>query len=218
MDDDDLSHTKRPRNVESSCGPRYSTALGTSKACRIAFAVDGYASFGHPADCGSSRSVGMNYIVSCRIIPMGPVLYAACTSLESLACRRIRLADYIVTAAISALAPSILGVPNPEKSPRCDSRYRAITSSDPRQNRRARLYRLDSDERRCLSPGHLPHIGEALRNLSPRMATAVDERLVAIVSRFRGKPSPGHRVRSSTAAAATRGRSLGTSTPGASGS
>ncbi len=117
------THVKRPRNVDWK---RAAAILygdwGTSKAYVIglAFAVAGYASFWLiAAMCALTALVGLNYIVICRLYPDGGGVYASVrhrSEVISIVGAFLLIADYLVTAAISALSAfSYLGVPHPEK-------------------------------------------------------------------------------------------------------
>jgi amino acid transporter/nucleotide-binding universal stress UspA family protein len=117
------STIKRPRNVNV---PRAAAILygdwGTSKAYVIglAFAVAGYASFWLiAAMCVLTALVGLNYIVICRLYPDGGGVYASVrhrSEVVSIVGAFLLIADYLVTAAISALSAfAYLGVPHPEK-------------------------------------------------------------------------------------------------------
>ena len=95
---------------------------GTSKAyvIGIAFAVGGYASFWLiGAMCVLTALVGLNYIVICRLYPDGGGVYASVrhrSEIISIVGAFLLIADYLVTAAISALSAfQYLGVPHPEK-------------------------------------------------------------------------------------------------------
>lgn len=114
---------KRPRNVDWK---RAAAILygdwGTSKAYVIglAFAVAGYSSFWLiAAMCVLTALVGMNYMVICRLYPDGGGVYAAVrhrSEVISIVGAFLLIADYLVTAAISALSAfQYLGVPHPEK-------------------------------------------------------------------------------------------------------
>jgi amino acid transporter/nucleotide-binding universal stress UspA family protein len=114
---------KRPRNVDT---PRAAAILygdwGTSKAYVIglAFAVAGYASFWLiGAMCVLTALVGLNYMVICRLYPDGGGVYASVrhrSEIISIVGAFLLIADYLVTAAISALSAfAYLGVPHPEK-------------------------------------------------------------------------------------------------------
>jgi amino acid transporter/nucleotide-binding universal stress UspA family protein len=114
---------KRPRNVDV---PRAAAILygdwGTSKAYVIglAFAVAGYASFWLIAPmCVLTALVGANYMVICRLYPDGGGVYASVrhrSEVISIVGAFLLIADYLVTAAISALSAfQYLGVPHPEK-------------------------------------------------------------------------------------------------------
>jgi len=95
---------------------------GTSKAYVIglAFAVTGYASFWLiAAMCVLTALVGLNYMVICRLYPDGGGVYASVrhrSEVISIVGAFLLIADYLVTAAISALSAfQYLGVPHPEK-------------------------------------------------------------------------------------------------------
>ena len=114
--------TKRPRNVDS---PRAAAILygdwGTSKAYVIglAFAVAGYSSFWLiAAMCLLTALVGINYMAICRHYPDGGGVYASVrhrSQIISIVGAFLLVADYIVTAAISALSAfQYLHVPHPE--------------------------------------------------------------------------------------------------------
>ena len=114
--------TTRPRNVDWK---RAAAILygdwGTSKAYVIglAFAVAGY---GSPwligAMCLLTALVGVNYMVICRHYPNGGGVYASVrhrSEIISIVGAFLLIADYIVTAAVSALSAFLyLGVPHPE--------------------------------------------------------------------------------------------------------
>jgi amino acid transporter/nucleotide-binding universal stress UspA family protein len=118
-----ISTIRRPRNVNV---PRAAAILygdwGTSKAYVIglAFAVGGYASFWLiGAMCILTALVGINYIIICRLYPDGGGVYASVrhrSEVISIVGAFLLIADYLVTAAISALSAfQYLGVPHPEK-------------------------------------------------------------------------------------------------------
>jgi amino acid transporter len=117
-----VGKTKRPRNVD---WPRAAAILygdwGTSKAYVIglAFAVAGYSSFWLIlAMCALMGLVGVNYMAICRHYPDGGGVYASVrhrSEIISIVGAFLLIADYIVTAAISALSAfQYLGWPNPE--------------------------------------------------------------------------------------------------------
>jgi amino acid transporter/nucleotide-binding universal stress UspA family protein len=117
------TNIKRPRNVDV---PRAAAILygdwGTSKAYVIglAFAVAGYASFWLiAAMCALTALVGINYMIICRLYPDGGGVYASVrhrSEVISIVGAFLLIADYLVTAAISALSAfQYLGVPHPEK-------------------------------------------------------------------------------------------------------
>jgi amino acid transporter len=114
---------KRPRNVDWK---RAAAILygdwGTSKAYVIglAFAVAGYSSFWLIAPmCVLTALVGANYMVICRLYPDGGGVYGSVrhrSEVISIVGAFLLIADYLVTAAISALSAfAYLGVPHPEK-------------------------------------------------------------------------------------------------------
>src|SRR5881392_3464427 len=114
--------TNRPRNVDA---PRAAAILygdwGTSKAYVIglAFAVAGYSSFWLiAAMCVLTALVGINYIFICKHYPEGGGVYASVrhrSEVLSIVGAFLLIADYLVTAAISALSAfQYLGVPHPE--------------------------------------------------------------------------------------------------------
>jgi amino acid transporter len=117
-----VGKTKRPRNVDS---PRAAAILygdwGTSKAYVIglAFAIAGYSSFWLiAAICLLTALVGVNYLAICRHYPDGGGVYASVrhrSEVLSIVGAFLLIADYIVTAAISALSAfQYLGVHHPE--------------------------------------------------------------------------------------------------------
>jgi amino acid transporter/nucleotide-binding universal stress UspA family protein len=117
------TNVRRPRNVDV---PRAAAILygdwGTSKAYVIglAFAVGGYASFWLiAAMCVLTALVGINYIIICRLYPDGGGVYASVrhrSEVISIVGGFLLIADYLVTAAISALSAfQYLGVAHPEK-------------------------------------------------------------------------------------------------------
>jgi amino acid transporter/nucleotide-binding universal stress UspA family protein len=117
------TNVKRPRNVDWK---RAAAILygdwGTSKAYVIglAFAVAGYASFWLiAAMCVLTALVGINYMIICRLYPDGGGVYASVrhrSEVISIVGAFLLIADYLVTAAISALSAfQYLGVPHPEK-------------------------------------------------------------------------------------------------------
>ena len=117
-----VGKTKRPRNVDA---PRAAAILygdwGTSKAYVIglAFAIAGYSSFWLiAAMCVLTALVGVNYMSICRHYPDGGGVYASVrhrSEIISIVGAFLLIADYIVTAAISALSAfQYLGVDHPE--------------------------------------------------------------------------------------------------------
>jgi len=117
-----LGKTKRPRNVDS---PRAAAILygdwGTSKAYVIglAFAIAGYSSFWLIVAISALLAlVGINYMAICRHYPDGGGVYASVyhrSKIIAIVGAFLLIADYIVTASISALAGfQYVGVPHPE--------------------------------------------------------------------------------------------------------
>src|ERR1043165_8387010 len=117
------TNVKRPRNVDWK---RAAAILygdwGTSKAYVIglAFAVAGYASFWLIGlMCVLTALVGINYMIIRRLYPDGGGVYASVrhrSEVISIVGAFLLIADYLVTAAISALSAfQYLGVPHPEK-------------------------------------------------------------------------------------------------------
>src|SRR5277367_2523145 len=104
-------NTRRPRNVDV---PRAAAILygdwGTSKAYVIglAFAVGGYSSFWLiAAMCTLTALVGVNYMTICKHYPDGGGVYASVrhrSQIISIVGAFLLIADYIVTAALSALS------------------------------------------------------------------------------------------------------------------
>ena len=115
--------SNRPRNLDT----KRSAAIlygdwGTSKAYVIglAFAFAGYSSFWLIlAMCALTAVVAINYIVICAHYPDGGGVYASVrhrSEIISIVGAFLLIADYIVTAALSALSAfQYLGVPHPEK-------------------------------------------------------------------------------------------------------
>ncbi len=117
-----VGKTKRPRNVDAA---RAAAILygdwGTSKAYVIglAFAIAGYSSFWLiAAMCALTALVGFNYMIVCRNYPDGGGVYASVrhrSEILSIVGAFLLIADYIVTASISALSAfQYLGVTQPE--------------------------------------------------------------------------------------------------------
>jgi amino acid transporter len=114
--------TKRPRNLDWT---RAAAILygdwGTSKAyvVGLAFMVAGYSSFWLiGAMCLLTALVGVNYMAICKHYPDGGGVYASVrhrSEVISIVGAFLLIADYIVTAALSALSAFLyLGVPHPE--------------------------------------------------------------------------------------------------------
>ena len=72
-----------------------------------------------PAMCVLTALVGVNYMIICRLYPDGGGVYASVrhrSEILSIVGAFLLIADYLVTAAISALSAfQYLGVPHPEK-------------------------------------------------------------------------------------------------------
>jgi amino acid transporter/nucleotide-binding universal stress UspA family protein len=172
------SNTKRPRNVDV---PRAAAILygdwGTSKAYVIglAFAVAGYGSFWLIAPmCLLTALVGLNYITICKHYPDGGGVYASVrhrSEMISIVGAFLLVADYIVTAAISALSAfQYLGVPHPEKfAAAAIAVIGALNFFGPKHT--GGLAFLISVPTVlvvvALGAFSLPHLGEAVRNLQP---------------------------------------------------
>jgi amino acid transporter len=117
-----LGKTKRPRNVDS---PRAAAILygdwGTSKAyvLGLAFAIAGYSSFWLILAMSVLLAlVGINYVAICRHYPDGGGVYASVyhrSKIIAIVGAFLLIADYIVTASISALSGfQYAEVPHPE--------------------------------------------------------------------------------------------------------
>jgi amino acid transporter/nucleotide-binding universal stress UspA family protein len=117
-----VGRTRRPRNVDSL---RAAAILygdwGTSKAYVIglAFALAGYSSFWLiAAMCFLLVLVAINYMIICQHYPDGGGVYASVhhrSRTIAIIGAFLLIADYIVTAAISALSAfQYLGIPHPE--------------------------------------------------------------------------------------------------------
>jgi amino acid transporter/nucleotide-binding universal stress UspA family protein len=116
------SDTKRPRNVDwkSAAAILYGD-WGTSKAyvVGLAFAAAGYSSFWLiSAMCALTALVAANYMTICKHYPEGGGVYASVrhrSEVISIVGAFLLIADYIVTAAISALSAfQYLGFGHPE--------------------------------------------------------------------------------------------------------
>lgn len=116
------SETKRPRNVDwkSAAAILYGD-WGTSKAyvVGLAFAAAGYSSFWLiAAMCALTALVAANYMTICKHYPEGGGVYASVrhrSEIISIVGAFLLIADYIVTAAISALSAfQYLGFGHPE--------------------------------------------------------------------------------------------------------
>ncbi len=116
------NETSRPRDVDAK---RAAAILygdwGTSKAYVIglAFMVAGYSSFWLIlAMCLITGLVALNYVIICKHYPNGGGVYASVrhrSEVISIVGAFLLIADYIVTAALSALSAfTYLGLPHPE--------------------------------------------------------------------------------------------------------
>jgi amino acid transporter len=173
-----VARTKRPRNVDT---PRAAAILygdwGTSKAYVIglAFAVAGYSSFWLIIGmCVLMALVGVNYMAICRHYPEGGGVYASVrhrSEVISIVGAFLLIADYVVTAAISALSAfQYLGWPHPALwAAGAILLIGAINYFGPKHS--AGLAFLVSIPTVImvvlLGCFTLPHLGEALRNLQP---------------------------------------------------
>jgi len=176
------TNVKRPRNVDWK---RAAAILygdwGTSKAYVIglAFAVAGYASFWLIAlMCVLTALVGINYMIICRLYPDGGGVYASVrhrSEVISIVGAFLLIADYLVTAAISALSAfQYLGVPHPEKFAALSVLIiGALNLLGPKQT--GGLAFLISVPTAIvvvvLGLFSLPHIGEAIGHLQPLHGT-----------------------------------------------
>jgi amino acid transporter len=173
-----VTRTKRPRNVDA---PRAAAILygdwGTSKAYVIglAFAVAGYSSFWLIIGmCVLMALVGVNYMAICRHYPEGGGVYASVrhrSEVISIVGAFLLIADYVVTAAISALSAfQYLGWPHPALwAAGAILLIGAINYFGPKHS--AGLAFLVSIPTVImvvvLGCFVLPHLGESLRNLQP---------------------------------------------------
>ena len=116
------NETSRPRDVDAK---RAASILygdwGTSKAYVIglAFAVAGYSSFWLiAAMCCVTGLVALNYVIVCKHYPNGGGVYASVrhrSEVISIVGAFLLIADYIVTAALSALSAfEYVGLSHPE--------------------------------------------------------------------------------------------------------
>ena len=173
-----VGKTKRPRNVDA---PRAAAILygdwGTSKAYVIglAFAVAGYSSFWLIlAMCVLMALVGVNYMAICRHYPDGGGVYASVrhrSEVVSMVGAFLLIADYIVTAALSALSAfQYLGWPYPEVFAACAILFiGALNFFGPKHSSGLALLISVPTVIVVISLGCfvLPHVGEAIRNLQP---------------------------------------------------
>ena len=173
-----VGKTKRPRNVDA---PRAAAILygdwGTSKAYVIglAFAVAGYSSFWLIlAMCLLMALVGVNYMAICRHYPDGGGVYASVrhrSEVISMVGAFLLIADYIVTAALSALSAfQYLGWPYPEVFAACAILLiGAVNFFGPKHSSGLALLISVPTVVVVISLGCfvLPHVGEAIRNMQP---------------------------------------------------
>ena len=172
------SGTKRPRNVDWK---RAAAILygdwGTSKAYVIglAFAVAAYSSFWLIASmCLLTALVGVNYMAICKHYPDGGGVYASVrhrSEIISIVGAFLLIADYIVTAALSALSAFLyLGVNHPERWAAVAIMFiGAINVFGPKHS--GGLAFLISVPTAVvvvmLGAFCVPHIGEAIRHIQP---------------------------------------------------
>ena len=119
-DDDSRQHKATAQRRYAPRGGDLYGDWGTSKAyvVGLAFAVAGYSSFWLiAAMCLLTALVGINYMAICKHYPDGGGVYASVrhrSEIISIVGAFLLMADYIVTAAISALSAfQYLGVPAP---------------------------------------------------------------------------------------------------------
>jgi amino acid transporter/nucleotide-binding universal stress UspA family protein len=172
------NETSRPRNVDA---PRAAAILygdwGTSKAYVIglAFAVAGYSSFWLiAAMCLLTGLVGLNYIVICKHYPDGGGVYASVrhrSEVVSIVGAFLLIADYIVTAAISALSAFLyFGTPHPEIFAALSiAAIGALNLLGPKHTGGLAVIvsLLTAVVVLTLGAFTLPHLGHALHNLRP---------------------------------------------------
>jgi amino acid transporter len=170
--------TNRPRNVDV---PRAAAILygdwGTSKAYVIglAFAGAGYTSFWLIVGmCVLTALVGLNYIIICRHYPDGGGVYASVrhrSQVISIVGAFLLIADYIVTASISALSAfQYLGVAHPERFAAAAILFiGALNFFGPRHTGGlAFLIAVPTVIVVVLLGAFaIPHLGEAVRNIQP---------------------------------------------------
>ena len=172
------NETSRPRNVDA---PRAAAILygdwGTSKAYVIglAFAVAGYSSFWLiAAMCVLTGLVGLNYVVICKHYPDGGGVYASVrhrSEVVSIVGAFLLIADYIVTAAISALSAfQYLGTPHPEVfAAAAIAAIGALNLLGPKHTGALAVVVsvLTAAVVLILGAFTLPHLGEAFHNVHP---------------------------------------------------
>ena len=172
------NETSRPRNVDA---PRAAAILygdwGTSKAYVIglAFAVAGYSSFWLiAAMCVLTGLVGLNYIIICKHYPDGGGVYASVrhrSEVISIVGAFLLIADYIVTAAISALSAfQYLGTPHPEwLAAAAIAAIGALNLLGPKHTGALAVVIsvLTAAVVLLLGAFTVPHLGEAVHNLHP---------------------------------------------------
>ena len=173
-----VGKTKRPRNVDA---PRAAAILygdwGTSKAYVIglAFAVAGYSSFWLiVAMCVLMALVGLNYMAICKHYPDGGGVYASVrhrSEVISIVGAFLLIADYIVTAALSALSAfQYLGWPYPEVlAAGTILLIGGVNFFGPKHSSGLALLISLPTVIVVISLGCfvLPHVGEAIRNIQP---------------------------------------------------
>src|SRR5438874_1614075 len=173
-----IGTTKRPRNLNA----RRSAAIlygdwGTSKAyvVGLAFAVAGYSSFWLiAAMCVLTALVGVNYMTICKHYPDGGGVYASVrhrSEVISIVGAFLLVADYIVTASISALSAfQYLGVPHPEQFAAAAILFiGALNYFGPRHTGGLAFLIAVPTVLVVLLLGafSIPHLGHAIQNLQP---------------------------------------------------
>ena len=156
---------------------------GTSKAYVIglAFAVGGYSSFWLiAAMCVLTALVGVNYMAICRHYPDGGGVYASVrhrSEIISIVGAFLLIADYIVTAAFSALSAfqyfqRIVPFPSGNRYWRAADRFHRLPQHFRAQaHRRAGVPGFGADGHRRGAAGAfcLPHLGEAVHMCDPSL-------------------------------------------------
>ena len=150
---------------------------GTSKAyvVGLAFAVAGYSSFWLiAAMCVLTALVGVNYLAICKHYPCGGGVYASVrhrSEIISIVGAFLLVADYIVTAAISALSAfQYLSVPHPELwAALAILGIGALNFFGPKHTGNLAFWVSMPTALVVVGLGifTIPHLGEAVRNIQP---------------------------------------------------